>query len=457
MAARSPIMDGVSPALLNAIKRVGDNYGPYGVRITSGYRAGSGHSQHGRGKAIDVELYDKKTGKAVPNYQNAESAAVYQQFANAVYADAQKNDPALAAKLRWGGYFGNDPGTGKPRYGSLDLMHFDEAGHVGMRGGSWKEGFSPEMQKYWKIGAGSGAGAPAGGGPSQGPVIAAGGGAPAEGGVPGMDPALMKKALLASIARGESSGYGYDMMLGGGKISDLSKHPGVLNSSPYGSSTAAGKYQFLKRTWDEEAAKYGYKDFSPETQDTAAWNLARDVYKRKAGRDLETDLASGDANTLNNISSTLSGTWTSLPGGPQPNSNWKGKDFASVYNENLGAGDAGGGPAVAASGTGGVGSDAARAPAQYETDPSAVASTLGQGIGDKAKDATGDAFAALGDIFAKGPVAQNAARPSGPANLPVPMAPAAPGVQPIVDPRQAEMQRQQLAIAMQRLNSGKLF
>ena len=112
--ARSPLFDGVSPSLLNAIKRVGDNYGPYGVRITSAYRPGSGHSQHGRGKAIDVELYDKKTGKAVPNYQNAESAATYQAFANAVYADAQKNDPALAAKLRWGGYFGNDPGTGKP-------------------------------------------------------------------------------------------------------------------------------------------------------------------------------------------------------------------------------------------------------------------------------------------------------------------------------------------------------
>ena len=454
--ARSPLFDGVSPSLLNAIKRVGDSYGPYGVRITSAYRPGSGHSQHGRGKAIDVELYDKKTGKPVPNYQNAESAATYQQFANAVYADAQKNDPQLAAKLRWGGYFGNDPGTGKPRYGSLDLMHFDEAGdRIGMRGGSWKEGFSPEMQKYWKIAAQGAAGpAATGGGPTQGPVIAAAGGAPAEGGVPGMDPALMKKALLASIARGESSGYGYDMMLGGGRISDLSKHPGVLNSSPYGSSTAAGRYQFLKSTWDEEAKKYGYKDFSPETQDTAAWNLARDVYSRKTGRRLEDDLASGDPKTLNNISSTLSGTWTSLPGGPQPNSNWKDKDFASVYNENLGAGDAGGGPATSApSGTGGIGSDAARAPAQYETDPGATASTLGKGISDNA----GDAFEDLGKIFAQGPVAQNAARPSSPANAPTAALPTPPGVQPIADPRQAEMQRQQLALAMQRLNSGRLF
>ena len=68
----------------------------------------------------------------------------------------------------------------------------------------------------------------------------------------------------------------------------------------------------------------------------------------------------------------------------------------------------------------------------------------------------GDIFSALGDIYAKGPVAQNAARPSGPANLPVPILPVPPGPISTVDPKRAEMQRQMLAMAIQRLNSGKL-
>jgi len=68
----------------------------------------------------------------------------------------------------------------------------------------------------------------------------------------------------------------------------------------------------------------------------------------------------------------------------------------------------------------------------------------------------GDIFSGIGDLLAKGPVAQNAARPSGPANLPVPILPVPPSVTPTVDPRVAQAQRQQLAMALQRLNSGKL-
>ena len=128
-------------------------------------------------------------------------------------------------------------------------------------------------------------------------------------------PGDVRKAFLDTIAKGESPGGAYDYIIGGQRFTDYSKHPGVTGSAGrYGSSTAAGKYQFLKSTWDEQAAKYGYKDFKPETQDAAAWNYAKDVYSQKSGRDLEKDLASGDANTLNNISKTLGQTWTSLPG-----------------------------------------------------------------------------------------------------------------------------------------------
>lgn len=99
-------------------------------------------------------------------------------------------------------------------------------------------------------------------------------------------------------------------------------------------------------------------------------------------------------------------------------------------------------------GSGASGYDATSSPAEVATG----ASTLGKGIGEK----TGDAFADLANLFANGPVAKNAARPSGPANLPVPTTPMPSGTFPTVDPRAAEMQRQQLALAMQRLNSGKI-
>jgi hypothetical protein len=228
----------------------------------------------------------------------------------------------------------------------------------------------------------------------------------------------------------------------------------VLNSSPYGSSTAAGKYQFLKRTWDEEAGKYGYKDFKPETQDTAAWNLARDIYKQKTGQNLEEVLASGDPVAINNISKVLGPTWTSLPGGPQPNSNWKGQNFADVYNQNLGTSDV----STAADSsepldpTPNVGSGAS----DYSTSV-----TTADADKDKKKkktdyrDALGEGLEKLGAGYASANK-DTAARAASSTTVPAAALPAPPAPMSMVDPKMIEMQRQQLALAMQRLNSGKL-
>jgi len=84
--------------------------------------------------------------------------------------------------------------------------------------------------------------------------------------------------------------------------------------------------------------------------------------------------------------------------------------------------------------------------------PSEVASKLGK---KQFGEVAGDALSGLGQIY--GESAKNVAKATpgsttvAPAALPTP-----PPMQSMVDPRMIEMQRQQLAQAMQRLNSGKL-
>ncbi len=71
-------------------------------------------------------------------------------------------------------------------------------------------------------------------------------------------------------------------------------------------STAAGAYQFLARTWDECAAACGLKDFSPASQDTAALFL---IDRREALGDVlagDWPAAIGKCNK----------EWASLPGSP---------------------------------------------------------------------------------------------------------------------------------------------
>jgi len=131
-----------------------------------------------------------------------------------------------------------------------------------------------------------------------------------------------KRALLDTIAGPESGGR-YDIRYGGGRITDFSDHPRIytpiMNGPDVGKrSSAAGRYQFIGSTWDDQARKLGLKDFSPESQDKAAWNLAWETYKRNTGRDLEEDLKGGDPARMASIARALSGQWASLPGGRQP-------------------------------------------------------------------------------------------------------------------------------------------
>ncbi len=70
---------------------------------------------------------------------------------------------------------------------------------------------------------------------------------------------------------------GYNVIVGGRLFSDYSDHPRQPIALPrYGiSSTAAGRYQFLSRTWDDLATRFKLRDFSPASQDAGAIQLIR--------------------------------------------------------------------------------------------------------------------------------------------------------------------------------------
>lgn len=149
-----------------------------------------------------------------------------------------------------------------------------------------------------------------------------------------------QRALLDTIAGPESAGK-YDVIYGGGRFSDFSDHP--RKAVPIGSgpnagktSSAAGKYQFLGSTWDDQAKKLGLTDFSPASQDKAAWNLASESYRNATGGDLDAVLRSGDTNAIAGVGKALAPIWTSLPGGIEQGTNTS--RFLKAYNGYLGQG-----------------------------------------------------------------------------------------------------------------------
>ena len=144
-------------------------------------------------------------------------------------------------------------------------------------------------------------------------------------------------ALLKTISKRESPDY--HTIYGGQKVADLSKHPGIhvpIKSGPNAGnvSSAAGAYQMIKGTWDAQAAKLGLTDFSPRSQDLAAWNLAQETYAGVHNRDLLSDLKSKDPNVHRQIAKTLAKQWTSLPSGIEQGQN--ADQYIQEYNINLG-------------------------------------------------------------------------------------------------------------------------
>ena len=115
-------------------------------------------------------------------------------------------------------------------------------------------------------------------------------------------------AFLALIKYTE--GAGYQTLFGGEKFTSFDDHPRRsitrnLGGKPI-TSTAAGAYQFLSRTWDECANACNLNDFSPLSQDIAALFL---IERRRALN----AVIEGDWKTA---LERCNREWASLPGSP---------------------------------------------------------------------------------------------------------------------------------------------
>lgn len=120
------------------------------------------------------------------------------------------------------------------------------------------------------------------------------------------------QAFLRMLRHGEGTAGddGYRVQFGGGLFNSFADHPRTpitrkLGGTPI-TSTAAGAYQFLARTWDGLVQQYGFVDFSPMNQDLGAVAL---ILGRKALDDVI-------AGRFEDAVRKCNREWASLPGSP---------------------------------------------------------------------------------------------------------------------------------------------
>ena len=119
---------------------------------------------------------------------------------------------------------------------------------------------------------------------------------------------LNVRAFLAAICLGEGTKGpdGYRTLYGGGKFDSFADHPRQYITAGGYTSTAAGKYQILLKTWLGLVKQYGFDDFSPTNQDLACIAL---IHGRGALNDIR-------AGRIEEAVQKCNKEWASLPGSP---------------------------------------------------------------------------------------------------------------------------------------------
>lgn len=133
------------------------------------------------------------------------------------------------------------------------------------------------------------------------------------------NPNVRKFLDLLAYTEG-TQGNGYHTAFGGGRLASLADHPRYLKSfrqtdGKVNKTSAAGRYQFLKGTWDGLARRYGLTDFGPRNQDLGAIALL-------SQNGALPYVLKGD---WNNAVAKSGRTWASLPTSPhpQPTKSWR--------------------------------------------------------------------------------------------------------------------------------------
>lgn len=114
---------------------------------------------------------------------------------------------------------------------------------------------------------------------------------------------------MLAYAEGTSGPDGYRTMFGGRLFDSFADHPRVYTPFTNGrgeqlTSSAAGRYQFLARTWDALQRRLSLPDFGPASQDAAALELVRE---RGALNDVR-------AGRLATAIAKVAPIWASMPG-----------------------------------------------------------------------------------------------------------------------------------------------
>ncbi|HNW43268.1 MAG TPA: glycoside hydrolase family 104 protein [Elusimicrobiales bacterium] len=118
------------------------------------------------------------------------------------------------------------------------------------------------------------------------------------------------RAFMDTIAFAEGTKEQYNYIYTFVTFKSYSDHPRKKICSGGLCSTAAGRYQFLTKTWDTLAGDLALTDFTPPSQDKAAVELVR-----RAGAYTLASKASTYANFTKAISK-INTIWASLPGSP---------------------------------------------------------------------------------------------------------------------------------------------
>jgi muramidase (phage lysozyme) len=123
-----------------------------------------------------------------------------------------------------------------------------------------------------------------------------------------------QKAFHDTIAwaegtRDQGGKDGYNIMFRGGTFASCQRHPNrCIRMNGGNCSTAAGRYQFLKRTWTSIANTRGYATFEPENQERGAAYLIASV--RRVTIPTDRPLTESEFEI---VMTKLSYEWASLP------------------------------------------------------------------------------------------------------------------------------------------------